>query len=570
MSTQAQPLPSRPNPAGPQLVPETPEQKGSSAKWLIIVGLFAAAGAGYYFWSQREQAKEQAAAAQAGIRTATVRSGKIDQTIRLTGTTSAGKFVSLIAPQIRGSRSGRGRSGFNLAGMQTITVSSVSNVSAGNLNTSGSAGAAGAAGALESSGGGAARSVGGSGATRAASSRVQRPAAPQQSANRSATSGQQQTSGGADGLGSTSSQLGSGMGGGGGTGGGGRGEFSLVLQEVAKPGSMVKKGDVVAEFDRQYMLLRLDDYQSTIETAKAQLAQQKANIELARKTHELNVAKAKAAFEKAQLDMKTLPVLSEIDAERAKLALEEAEAQYKQQLAEGKFIDKAEAAELRYAELEFRSLELEYRRAQQNADRMISKAAIDGMVVMQNINRGGEFAQIQAGDQIYPGQFFMQIVDPTSMVVNATINQVDAERLRVGAKAKVRFDAYPGLELPAHVVNIAAVPRSGGFRASFVREIPVTLKIDAVDKRIIPDLSCSVDVLMESEENASIVPMGAIQQDEEGKTFVYVRQGTGWTRREVEITIENNLEASVKGLKEGEVVALEPPPVPEKKSSTAS
>lgn len=333
---------------------------------------------------------------------------------------------------------------------------------------------------------------------------------------------------------------------------------------------MVKKGDVVAEFDRQYMLLRLDDYQSTIETAKAQLAQQKANIELARKTHELNVAKAKAAFEKAQLDMKTLPVLSEIDAERAKLALEEAEAQYKQQLAEGKFIDKAEAAELRYAELEFRSLELEYRRAQQNADRMISKAAIDGMVVMQNINRGGEFAQIQAGDQIYPGQFFMQIVDPTSMVVNATINQVDAERLRVGAKAKVRFDAYPGLELPAHVVNIAAVPRSGGFRASFVREIPVTLKIDAVDKRIIPDLSCSVDVLMESEENASIVPMGAIQQDEEGKTFVYVRQGTGWTRREVEITIENNLEASVKGLKEGEVVALEPPPVPEKKSSTAS
>ncbi len=355
-----------------------------------------------------------------------------------------------------------------------------------------------------------------------------------------------------------------GPGGGGGFGGGG-GDFTLVLQQLVKPGSLVKRGDTVAEFDRQYMLQRLEDYKSTMETAKAQLAQQKANLELARYTHNQNIEKAKAALDKAKLDMKTLPVLSMIDQERVKLALEEAEAQYKQQLAQGKFIDQQEQAQLKFAELEFKSLELEYRRSEQNADRMLAKANIDGMTVMQSIFRGSEYAQIQQGDQIYPGQFFMQVVDPNSMIINASVNQVDGEKLRIGMKARVRFDAYPGLEVPAHLVSIAAVPKSGGMRANFVRDIPVKLKIDRMDPRIIPDLSCSVDVVMEQSEDSTLAPLSAVFRDEStGKPFVYVKNGEAWIRREIEMGLGNYLVVSVKGLRKGDTIALDEP-VPQNK-----
>jgi hypothetical protein len=204
---------------------------------------------------------------------------------------------------------------------------------------------------------------------------------------------------------------------------------------------------------------------------------------------------------------------------------------------------------------------MEYRRSEMNADRMVSKATLDGMTVMQNIFRGSEFAQIQQGDQIFPGQFFMQIVDPSSMIINASVNQVDGERLRIGQKAKVRFDAYPGLEVPAHIVNIAAVPRSGGFRANFVREIPVLLKIDAMDTRIIPDLSCSVDVILGEESETAIAPLAGIFDDKEtGKRFVYVKEGEIWNRREIEVGLETFLVASVKNLKKGEIIALDVPP----------
>ena len=51
--------------------------------------------------------------------------------------------------------------------------------------------------------------------------------------------------------------------GGGGGGGGPMGDFSLVLMKLANPGVRVKTGDVVAEFDPQNQLQRLDDYKDS-------------------------------------------------------------------------------------------------------------------------------------------------------------------------------------------------------------------------------------------------------------------------------------------------------------------
>jgi HlyD family secretion protein len=345
----------------------------------------------------------------------------------------------------------------------------------------------------------------------------------------------------------------------------------MVLQDLVKPGSRVKKGDVVAEFDRQYMLQRLEDYKSSVAQQQANVKKLRADLDVYREAHRQTIATAKASLEKAKLDIKTTPVRGAIDAERLKLALDEAEAQYKQLLSEVKFVDISEKAQIRNQELDLKASELELKRAEQNADRMLAKSAIDGLTVMQNVFRGSEFAQIQAGDQLYPGQFFMQVVDTSSMIINASLNQVDAERLRVGAKAMVRFDAYPGLELPAHVVAIAAVTRTGGFRASYVKEIPVRLKLDQIDPRVIPDLSVSADVVLQSETAAVNVPAGALFREGDSKPFVFVREGTAeqpvWRRREVELGLASYITAAVRsGLKAGEIVALERPADPPAKS----
>ena len=214
---------------------------------------------------------------------------------------------------------------------------------------------------------------------------------------------------------------------------------------------------------------------------------------------------------------------SAITTETLKLSEEEAGARNKEILTEAGYVDEIEQSQLRTAEIELKQARKELRRVEANIESMQVKAPLDGIAVVQPIIRGTDFTTIQAGDQIYPGQPFMKVVDPNSMLVNAFVNQADVEVLRVGARARVRFDAYPDLELPAHVYAVGALGRASRFRANFLSEIPVTLRLDKVDPRVIPDLSVSVDVILSSESGSARVPREALY-GESGKATRRVRQ----------------------------------------------
>jgi len=340
----------------------------------------------------------------------------------------------------------------------------------------------------------------------------------------------------------------------------------MVLQDAAKPGVRIQKGSMVAEFDRQYMLTRLDDYRASVDQSEAAFKSMQANLNITKESHNQSIETAKTTLEKARLDMRSLPVRSAMDAERLKLALEEAEARYKQMVQEVKYVDTGITADRKVAELELAQSRIELKRAEANADRMIMKAPIDGLVVMQNTFRGTDFDQIKVGDQLYPRQSFMQIVDPSSMVISANVSQVDVEKLRIGLKARVRFDAFPGLELPARLAALGSVAKPARYRPDWVKEMPVMFKIEQVDNRVIPDLSVGVDVILDSADAEAVLPREALLYDEgaPSEPYVLVRASNGsWSRRKVELGLVGATRAVVvSGVKANEVVALERPQAP--------
>jgi len=566
-------------------MPEEPS-RGKSRAWVWMLLVAGAAGAGYWYWQNQQHSAETAATAVV-VRTATVDKGRVEKTIRLTGVTAAEKYSSLIAPSLRGGRGG---------GSQTVSAGGGMAMMGGSRGGGGGGSSSGGGGS--SSGGGGGNGGGGGGGGASSSDQSSAPAAAQSVAS---TSGSASAGGGGGGgglrsartasggkaatvaapratparaasstsIGSTAGALqgGGGSPGGGGGGGGGRGgsEFGLQIQVLAKSGSMAKKGEVVAEFDRQYMMQRLDDFKSTVTQAEADFRKQTAELQITRKSYEQQVLTAKNAVEKAELDIKTIEVRSAIDSERLRLALEEAKANMKQLQEARKYLDIGEKAQVRSADLELQSTKMEYKRSEANADKMLVKAPMDGLVVMQNTFRGSEFGAIQQGDSVNPGMLFMQIVDPSSMIVNATVNQSDVQSMRIGQKARLRFDAFPGLELPGKLVVIGAITKAGGSRAQFKKDVLVRFRLEKMDPRVIPDLSVSADVILEEEEAlAAVAPIEAVQgQGTEGsKPFVSVRSATGqWERREVELGLASFTHVVIKsGVKAGEVVALDKPP----------
>ena len=342
---------------------------------------------------------------------------------------------------------------------------------------------------------------------------------------------------------------------------GGYGEFLLILQELAKPGAYVHKGDVVAEFDRQYMLSRLDDYRAMVLQHELNLKRLRALLDVRRKSYEQIIRSAQGRVDKTTLEVRKSPVLSANQGERLQLLNNEAKDRFAEYKSEAKFVDISEVAAMRASELDYQQAQIELRRAEMNAARMVVSAPIDGLVVMQTIRRGTDMAPIEEGDQLQPGQPYMQIVDERSLVVNASANQVDAEQLRTGMHARVRFDAYPDIELPARLTMVAAMARQGGWRASYVRHVPIRFKLDKRDPRVVPNLTANVEVVLESRPNTSVVPLECVFRDGPDATpYAWVQTESGWEKRDIDLGMSSYVAAEVRsGLSGGDVVAAEPP-----------
>lgn len=336
------------------------------------------------------------------------------------------------------------------------------------------------------------------------------------------------------------------------------GELGLTLQKLAAPGSRLKRGDMVAEFDRQFMVVRIDDFRANVMQQESNLLRLRANLDLRRVQQDLKVKRAKSDMEKAELDLQTAPVRSAMQVARFRMNLDEASARYQQYLKEGPFVDVSEQAAIRRYEIEVEQAARELRSSENNMEDMVLRAPIDGVFVLRRVPRGADYGEIKEGDIVGSGQMFAQIVDTTNLTMDASLNQVDAEQVKNGLQARVYVDAFSDLELPAKIVSIGAVSRSNGQRPQFVREVPVRLQVEGTDPRLIPNLSASADIVIASEENTVIVPLECVFRDADEKPFAMVQKENGWERRDVEVGLANRVAVAVSsGLKDGEVVAAE-------------
>lgn len=328
----------------------------------------------------------------------------------------------------------------------------------------------------------------------------------------------------------------------------------MILLNVAAAGSWVKKGTPVAQIDAQSLQDHVDDLLDTVETAQADIRKRRAEQAIELENLQQSIRLTKAEVDKTRLEYNGSETQTDIQRQILKLSLDEADAKYKQLQADVAQKRAAHAADIRI-------LELTLSRHTRHRDRHIRDikafsvyAPMDGLVVMQQIFRGSEMGQVQQGDRLFPGQPFMKIVNTKTMQIEGTANQAESSSYRIGQTARIKLDAFGGLEFDGKVHSIGALA-SGGFRNSYyVRTVPLRITIAGSDPRLIPDLSASADVKMESAENQVIVPLSALRT-EDGANVVYVKNGETFERREVTPGVRSDTQvAIVSGVRAGETV----------------
>ena len=334
---------------------------------------------------------------------------------------------------------------------------------------------------------------------------------------------------------------------------GGSNNGSLVITKLAPAGSSVKTGDVLVEFDRQAQDKLALDKKAEYDDLVQQIAQKKAEQDAARVKDESEVAQAENALKAAELEVLKNEMLSRIKAETNDQNLAEARVKLAG-LKDGFPLKRAAAAaELRILEIRRDRAKAAMDHASQNATAMVVRSPLDGLVVPKLTWRGNGPADIQEGDEMWPGAPVLQVVNQAQMLVRAKVNQTDLNAVRSGLPVIVRLDAYPDLQLPGHIATLGPIGLPGSF-STRVRAFAAVITIEGSNARVLPDLTAAIDVEIERIKDALVVPRDAVHQDTSGPR-VRVRDASGVSARNVTLGPNDEIDVVVTaGLQPGQVV----------------
>jgi HlyD family secretion protein len=337
----------------------------------------------------------------------------------------------------------------------------------------------------------------------------------------------------------------------------GPGSGILVVTRLATGGSLVRKGDVVVQFDRQAQERVAFDRRAEYEGFVAQLAGKQAEHAASRAADESALVQAKNAVERARLEMLKNEMLGAILVEKNQHMLAEAEANLEMLSRTFDLKRRAERAERRALEIQRDRARNAMRHAQENIAAMTMRAPLDGLVVLKNVWKGGQMGEVQEGEETRPGLPLLEIVDPSRMLVRARVNQADAPLLRPGQQATIELDAFPGRRYKGRVETIAPAGITSVLSPR-VRTFGTVFVVEDRDPTLLPDLTAAVDVELERQANALVVPRESIGF-EAGAPAVWVASGHEWTATPITVGPMSDTDAVVTaGLREGAAIARRP------------
>ncbi len=253
-------------------------------------------------------------------------------------------------------------------------------------------------------------------------------------------------------------------------------------------GSRVKSGEVIARLDNR-------DVVAQAQTAEANVKAARAAVEQAR------VEEANARVElKRNQELVDRNFIS-------KSALDTAQAR----------VDRAVAG-VASAQAQVAAAQASARNAEVNVDYTQIRAPFDGVILSKSAN---------VGDMVTP---FSSAVDSKGAVVNmadmstleveADVSESSLAKIQVGQSAEIALDALPDMRFRGHISRI--VPTIDRAKATVMTKV----KFDAIDPRILPEMSAKVTFLTRDVTPDQQRPLTAVATDaiveRDGRAVVFV------------------------------------------------
>ena len=334
------------------------------------------------------------------------------------------------------------------------------------------------------------------------------------------------------------------------------GAYQMKISSIVPEGTVVKKGDVVAELDRSVVAAKLQDVTLALQKAEAQyeeaLLDSTLNLSTAReniRTMELGLEEKRLAKEEAVYEAPTVRRQAEIDYEKAERQLAQAKSDYETKTDQAR-------AKMREVGTEVSRQRALLKVIQDVMAGFTIRAPAPGMLIYVKEQWSGK--KRTTGSQVTAWDPAVGTLPDLAKMESVTyVNEIDVRKVAVGQPAVITLDADPAKKLTGTVTNVANVGEQRPNSDAKVFEVKI--QVEQSDSTLRPGMTTGNVIETLKLDTALYVPLEALGSDS-GVAYVYKQSGGRVLKQEVVTGAMNDDEVVVEqGLAEGDRVVLTPP-----------
>jgi len=325
----------------------------------------------------------------------------------------------------------------------------------------------------------------------------------------------------------------------------------IVKQLLVDYSDTVKKGQVLAELDKEELQARLREAQATLQAAEA--AEQAAKA-----TYERNLVEAegpdvpflKSGIERARQLYK--------DGLIAKSLLEDADKAYQMGLNKQMAAQRNTAvsrAELSRARAQVAQAKAALERAEEDLRNSTISSPIDGLVLSRDVQVGDAVSSILVlGSQ---ATLVMTLGDVSDVYVLGKVDEADIGKVYLGQPARIVVESFKEKKFEGKVTKISPL----GKEKDNVTTFEVRVSIHNPSGELKANMSANAEIIQEEKKSILLVPESAVIYDKDRKASIEVPDPKGEKGRRkvaVKLGISNGVKTElISGLNEKDKVILQ-------------
>ena len=325
----------------------------------------------------------------------------------------------------------------------------------------------------------------------------------------------------------------------------------IVKKLLVDAGDRVKKGQVLAELDKEEIEAHVSQAKAQEEAAEASLRATEADMERAKVDAEgVDVPTLKRAYDRAQGMAKegVVSVSALDDAQRAyELAVN------KQNVAKAQL--QVLHAKIGQAQAQVAQDRANLKQLEEQYSYTTVESPIDGVVLSRDVEVGDAVSSILVLGS--SATLIMTLGDISEVYVKGKVDESDIGKVYLGQPARIKVESFKDKTFNGKVTKISPM----GVEKDNVTTFEVRVSINNPGGELKAAMTANAEIILEEHKNVLQIPEGSILYDKDKKASVEVpnpKGKEGKSKVAVNIGISNGAKTELlSGLKEGDQVVLQ-------------